>query len=125
MLGKATFEVIRIRNGILEHIEEEFLSVINNAKTLQTLDLHRNQLTNEGLPVASLQDLTSLTELELYSNNINHIPLFESSSLRIINVGHNPLQILPSSALKQLPMLEEFYAESIGINEINPGGQSD
>ncbi|KAL6752608.1 hypothetical protein V8C86DRAFT_2752114 [Haematococcus lacustris] len=92
------------------------ISIIS-CPTAKVLDASNNRL--KELP-ASLGMLTSLQRLVLSSNALSSFPggiAAALSSLKILNLDHNQLQVLPAE-LCQLAKLEKLYASHNSLREL-------
>ena len=117
VFGTATFERILIRYGNLVTVEEEALSGSYN--TLEILDLSFNQLAL--FPVFNFPNYKALTTLYLSDNKFTQLPMLNSDSLTVLQMGYNQIHELPKTAFQGLPNLEEIRFPHNDITTISPG----
>ncbi|XP_045112155.1 oplophorus-luciferin 2-monooxygenase non-catalytic subunit-like isoform X2 [Portunus trituberculatus] len=103
-LGDATFEMITISGGTLESVVSGALT--NSHDTLVHLDLSENHLID--FPFDEIVSFKRIETLKLRNNALHTFPHLTSSTLRFFFIGYNPLKTISSSALKNLPNLEQI-----------------
>lgn len=116
-LGQATFQRISITGGSLETVVEGALQ--NSYNTLLVLDLSENVLVD--FPFDELSSFMYLDELDFEDNRLGSFPHIYSSSLRILQMGYNPLGTVSSTALKDLSNLEDISLISAELTSLDPG----
>lgn len=80
------------------------INVVMEMESLRDLRLAKNQL--QGKLTSSIGQLKSLETLDLHNNSITELPedLKLLRCLRVLNVNHNQLSSLPFEALSELPL---------------------
>ena len=117
VFGTATFRQIEIRFGKLVMVEEEALSGSYN--TLEILALWGNRLA--VFPVFNFPNYKALTTLYLSDNKFTQLPMLNSDSLTVLQMGYNQIHELPKTAFQGLPNLEQIYFDSNGLTTVSPG----
>lgn len=115
--GNATFQVVHIRNGVLEEIEPNALSA--SFSTAHELMFTDNNITK--FPFQILPMFTRLSIMNLNGNNLQEFPKIESKTLQWIELGFNPLGHMPNNSFLKTPSLVLLHLPGVQLEEIIPG----
>ncbi|XP_042228814.1 oplophorus-luciferin 2-monooxygenase non-catalytic subunit-like [Homarus americanus] len=116
-LANITFQQFWIVNGLLEVVKDGALSASYSTVTSMWFDNNRI----DHFCWKEISSFTNLQMLSFKSNRITNFPVISSGSLRYLNLGHNPLELVPLPALSDTPALEEVYFDGTGLQDIIPG----
>nr|CAB3246489.1 leucine-rich repeat transmembrane protein FLRT2-like [Phallusia mammillata] len=107
---------LSLSNNMLKYIGKDALKGLGN---LQNLNLDGNNLTNEGMSQVKFDDVSSLDELVLSSNEMTSLPDALPASLKSLRVDHNKLDVIDSGSFSgnsQLITLDASW------NQLDVGG---
>ncbi|GFS20600.1 lethal(3)malignant brain tumor-like protein 1, partial [Elysia marginata] len=106
--------VLHLENNPLSSLPADFFVHFTNL----------TQMVLDGCNITELPDFKSntvLEEIHVKSNKLTSLPddMKQLSSLKILNISHNPLDVLPS-VVSSLTSLTELYADNIGTVDLAP-----
>ncbi|XP_042893891.1 oplophorus-luciferin 2-monooxygenase non-catalytic subunit-like [Penaeus japonicus] len=116
-LGVVSFEYIDITASGLKEVQAKALS--QSYSTVKRIGLSDNQISS--FPFDELPLFTSLSQLYLYSNDLDHFPQLESEYLTMVSLSFNRVSEIPVDGFKGVPNLEIFYFEGNNLRQITPG----
>ncbi|XP_018028185.1 oplophorus-luciferin 2-monooxygenase non-catalytic subunit [Hyalella azteca] len=115
--GPVGFEIVNITGTLLQFIQDGTFAP--SEEYLTALHLTKNKI--KTFPFESLKTLTALTTLDLSYNDLGIVQNLESSSLRTLNLGHNPSLEIGSQLILSMPALTRLYLQNGNLSSFDPG----
>ncbi|CAL4157367.1 unnamed protein product [Meganyctiphanes norvegica] len=112
-----SFNEIYMGKGYMEEVERGVLE--ESQETLQRMIFNDNLITK--FPFEDIETFSNLRYININRNNISEISNLESSSLKELYIGHNPLVELQEDVFRGLTSIEKIELGNIGLTNIHPG----
>nr|XP_044995115.1 podocan-like protein 1 [Jaculus jaculus] len=97
---------LSLQNNQLQELPYNELSRLSG---LQTLDLHGNFISSEGLPDEAFESLTQLQHLYVAHNKLSVAPQFLPHSLRVVDMAANEVAEIFPLTFRDKPALTSVY----------------
>jgi len=116
-LGAASFEQIWITYSALEEVQAGALE--NSHETLEELHMSSNHI--HSFPFHELPFFTSLTHLNMHSNQLVEFPTLESETLTNVHFGDNMLSEIPVDGFHGLPQIKVIIHYGNDVHTLHAG----
>lgn len=116
-LGPASFQIIEVKNGVLEEVQDGALS--QSYSTATRIDFQSNRLSI--FPFHEIPSFTSLSRLWLSVNSLPEFPTVSSDTLTSVGFGSNSFREVPLNGFQGMKNVNTIDVSSNQIDTIVSG----